>query len=181
MANLEVAQPLGGKAPIELAALSACALPQLALLELRGKPAEMDSNLLALLPREANTTLDHAGWRAARVRPDAWWLIEAPPTGRAHGVIGSATSGTGLLLIDISHSRACIRLSGAAARLTLEKGTPLDLRPNRFCPGCCATTWCAGFTVFVDVSSAAFDIYVTTSLAIAFWDWLSDAVEEFRS
>jgi heterotetrameric sarcosine oxidase gamma subunit len=181
MDRLAFAQPLVGKAPIRFSEVSVAVLAQPTLLELRGNPAEIHSHFPSLLPTEPNTTLDHGDWRAARLRPDGWWLLEAPPTGEAQSIFETEASAPGFLLTDISHSRACIRVSGAAARDTLAKGTPVDLRPNHFGLGRCATTWCAAFTVFIDFRDGGFDIYVTAPLAIAFWDWLSDAVEEFRA
>lgn len=181
MDRLAFAQSLVGKAPMEFSEVRVCVLPQPMLLELRGNAAGIHSHFPNLLPTEPNTTVDHGVWRAARLRPDGWWLIETPPTGAVQSIFETETSPPGFLLTDISHSRACIRVSGAAARHTLAKGTPLDLRPSHFGPGRCATTWCAGFTVFLNFRDVGFDIYVTTSLAIAFWDWLSDAVEEFRA
>jgi sarcosine oxidase, subunit gamma len=180
MDRLAFAQPLVGKAPIRFSEISVSLPEQPTLLELRGHAAHIHSHFSNLLPTEPNTTLDHGNWRAARLRPDGWWLLETAPTGGVRSIFETEASPAGFLLTDISHSRACVRVSGTAARHTLAKGTPLDLRPSHFSPGRCATTWCAGFTAVIDCRDVGFDIYVTTSLAIAFWDWLSDAAEEFR-
>jgi methylglutamate dehydrogenase subunit D len=150
------------------------------LLELRGTAETLVNRLPGWLPLTPNHCQDRGEWRLAYVRPDAWWLLHdgsgacvesLPQRGEleAHG-----------LLIDLSHSRTCVRVSGPAMRSVLASGTPLDLRPAQFAVGQCATTWCAGIGVFLDVRESGIDIHVTNAVAGAFWEWLTDAVAEYE-
>jgi heterotetrameric sarcosine oxidase gamma subunit len=146
-----------------------------------------------------NRTVCHDHWRALWQRPNGWLLSGAPeiPDEARHREMTDPANDAaqsecwpeltravkeGLCRVfDLSHARVCISLRGTATAAVLAKGTPLDLRPQRFLQGHCARTWCAGFTVVLDRVADGIDVYVDTSQSVAFWDWLGDAALEWRS
>jgi heterotetrameric sarcosine oxidase gamma subunit len=178
MNRLSCTFPLANKAPIRLAELTVegHVVP---ILELRGDIVWFAEHLTDILPKDHNRVRDHGLWRALHVRPDAWWIIGEARSG-FQNLLGARAYANQCLLTDISHSRVCIRLSGSAARQVLAKGTPLDLRAAHFPSSQCATTWCAGTTVVIEARRTDIDLYVSSSLATAFWEWLVDAAADYR-
>jgi sarcosine oxidase, subunit gamma len=179
--KLTLTHPLSDREPLVLREVAAHVRPQAKMLELRGDRAVLTRGFPHVLPDEPNSSRDYAGWRALWLRPDGWLLTEAADGDTAGHPFASGAAQKFCRLTDVSHAMVCIALTGTAARVLLAKGTPLDLRPDRFNPGRCARTWCAGFTVLLDCRHTSIDIYVDTSFAIAFWRWIGDAAEEFRS
>ena len=153
------------------------------VLELRGNSTTLAERYPGLLPTVPNRVTPHEHWRALWLRPNAWLLSGAPDLpgdARWPELTRAAEEGV-CRIFDLSHARVCINLKGTATAAVLAKGTPLDLRPHRFPQGHCARTWCAGFTVVLDRVADGIDVYVDSSLAVAFWDWLGDAAVELRS
>ena len=182
MDRLTMAHPLDQVSPLVAGDLAASAAPR-TVLELRGDSATLAEHCPALLPTAPNRTISHDHWRALWLRPNAWLLSGAPETPDAHWppeLIRAQKEGI-CRFFDLSHARVCINLRGTATAAVLAKGTPLDLRPHRFLQDHCARTWCAGFTVLLDRVADGIDVYVDSSLALAFWDWLEDAAVELRN
>jgi|HubBroStandDraft_4_1064222.scaffolds.fasta_scaffold434611_2 sarcosine oxidase subunit gamma len=179
--KLTLAHPLGDREPMVLREVAAHVRPHSKVLELRGERAVLAKELPHVLPDRPNCSREHAGWRALWLRPDGWLLTGAADGNTVGHPFASGVEQKLCRLTDVSHAMVCIALSGSATRVLLAKGTPLDLRPDRFGPDQCARTWCAGFTVLLDCRHTSIDIYVDTSFAIAFWQWIGDAAEEFRS
>jgi heterotetrameric sarcosine oxidase gamma subunit len=153
------------------------------LLELRGSGATLGERCPGLLPTVPNKTVSHDHWRALWLRPSGWLLSGAPgiPDEARWPELRRPVEEGLCRVWDLSHARVCINLKGTATAAVLAKGTPLDLRPHRFLQGHCARTWCAGFAVVLDRVADDIDVYVDSSLAAAFWDWLGDAAVELRS
>lgn len=83
-------------------------------------------------------------------------------------------------VVDLSHSRCGIRISGPAAAAVLAKGFALDLDPRVFPAGSAAQTTIHQIGVLViRRSKTVFDLFVYGSFAVAFADWLTDAAAEF--
>jgi heterotetrameric sarcosine oxidase gamma subunit len=181
VAKLTLTHPLSDREPLVLREVAARVRPQAKILELRGDGAVLAKDFPHVLPDEPNSSREYAGWRALWLRPDGWLLTVAGDGHTLEHPFGSGAAQKLCRLTDVSHAMVCIALSGSAARVLLAKGTPLDLRPDRFGAGQCARTWCAGFTVLLDCHHTSIDIYVDTSFAVAFWQWIGDAAEEFRS
>jgi sarcosine oxidase subunit gamma len=198
MDKLTTAHPLSHVAPLVGGDLTA-SVAHRTVLELRGHSATLAARYPGLLPTLPNRTIAHGPWRALWLRPNAWLLSGPPdiPEDARHREMKDAANDDvqsecwpeltrpvkeGLCRVfDLSHARVCINLKGTATAAVLAKGTPLDLRPHRFPQGHCARTWCAGFTVVLDRVADGIDVYVDSSLAVAFWDWLMDAAVEWRS
>jgi sarcosine oxidase, subunit gamma len=182
MDRLTVAHPLNHVAPFVGRGLAASVVYR-SVHELRGNCAALAELCPGLLPTVPNQTIPHDHWRALWLRPNAWLLSGVPETpGDARWPELTRAVEEGLCRVfELSHARVCINLKGTATAAVLAKGTPLDLRPHRFPQGHCARTWCAGFTLVLDRVADGIDVYVDSSLAVAFWDWLLDAATEWRS
>jgi heterotetrameric sarcosine oxidase gamma subunit len=176
MDSLRAAHPLADSSPIVLSALTVRVARQLNLIELRAGPPFREDSAFALLPGPGLSS-EHSGWRANWLRPDGWLLIDAAESSAARRRFVEAANRKQCRMIDLSHSLVCISISGAASRELLARGTPLDLRPAAFGPGQCTRTRCAGFTVMLDHRADSIDVYVDTSLAPVFWNWIEDAKE----
>jgi|HubBroStandDraft_1064217.scaffolds.fasta_scaffold31572_2 heterotetrameric sarcosine oxidase gamma subunit len=180
MAKLNLTHPLGNSAPIILPELVVEARPYAQIFEVRGDSSAIALHQPGLLPDQPNRSRDYPAWRALSLRPGGWLLIDMSE-GAAVGHPFASSEEKGLCrLTDVSYAFACIRLSGPGARNLLAKGTPLDLRTSHFAAGQCARTWCAGFTIVLDCHDAEFNLYVDTSFAVSFWNWISDAADEFK-
>jgi heterotetrameric sarcosine oxidase gamma subunit len=182
MATLTIAHPLDHVTPLVARGLAA-SVAHRAVHELRGDSATLAECCPGLLPTVPNRTITHDHWRALWLRPNAWLLSEVPdlPDDARWPELTRAAEEGLCRLFDLSHARVCINLKGPATAAVLSKGTPLDLRPHRFPQGHCARTCCAGFTVVLDHVADGIDVYVDSSLALAFWDWLADAAVELHS
>jgi sarcosine oxidase, subunit gamma len=182
MPTLTIAHPLDHVAPLVGRGLAASVVYR-TVLEVRGNSTTLAEHCPGLLPTAPNRTTPHDHWRALWLRPNGWLLSGAPETPddiRWPKLTRAVEEGL-CRVFDLSHARVCINLKGAATAAVLAKGTPLDLRPHRFLQEHCARTWCAGFTVVLDRVAGGIDVYVDSSLAVAFWDWLGDAASELRS
>jgi heterotetrameric sarcosine oxidase gamma subunit len=182
MDSLEISHPLDHVSPLVAPGLAA-SVAHRTVLELRGHTATLAAHCPSLLPTVPNRTIPHDHWRALCLRPNGWLLSGPPETldDACWPELTRAQKEGVCQFFDLSHARVCITLRGAATAAVLAKGTPLDLRPHRFLQGHCARTWCAGFTVVLDRVADGIDVYVDSSLAVAFWDWLEDAAIELRS
>jgi heterotetrameric sarcosine oxidase gamma subunit len=180
MDSLRALPPLAVDARIVLPMLTVAALVQPTLSELRGSAAFREDPAYGQLPAAPGRSLDHGTWRANWIRPDGWLLIAAPQAGDARDTFAAAAQRKLCRIVDLSHSLIGLSLRGAASRDVLARGTPLDLRPRAFGPGCCTRTRCADFTVLLEHRPEGIDVYVDTSLAQAFWDWITAAAEHLR-
>ncbi len=118
--------------------------------------------------------------------PNGWMIVAndaeagfAP--GELHEKIASAVGDLGAV-VDQSHGRCGLRLSGESARAVMEKNSALDLHPRAFGPGRCALTTVAHMNAtVVQVDDApTFDLYVARSLARSFAHALEHACHEFE-
>lgn len=119
------------------------------------------------------------GIAALWTAPEQWHLVAA---GREEGALFAAVAeaaGDAGAPIDLSHGRAVLRVSGARARDALAKGIALDLHPRAFADGAVGQTVVGGIGVLVHRVGEAFDLYVYSGFAIAFWEWLAGSAAEF--
>lgn len=84
-------------------------------------------------------------------------------------------------LIDQTHGKTLIRLSGANARAVMAKGCRLDLHPRVFKPGAAASTRIGHINcTFVQRDETpTYDFLVPSTFVRAFLDWMLPAAEEF--
>lgn len=135
-----------GDAPVQIG-LRRCDLVQLAAR--RGRAGElatvMRSSLHMLLPQPGHSASAgeiNAFW----LQPDTW-MLAAPPA--ADGELAArvkAACGDAGSVVEQTHGRTMLTLSGARAREVLAKLCRLDLHPRAFGPGRVATTRMAEVT-----------------------------------
>ena len=131
-------------------------------------------------PETANTSHGDDTLRLIWAGPARWHLTE--PDGRdLEAELFDALSGTEAAVVDLSHSRAVIRLAGPEARHVLAKGSGLDFHAQVFTPGACAQTALFHVAVLIDCrdDTPSFDIYAARGLACSLWQSLSHAAAEY--
>lgn len=125
--------------------------------------------------------LDPGDGRAIWIRPNAWLVVADR---QAEGALArriKAAAGDAGSVVDQSHGKTVLRLSGTAARAALRKGCRLDLDPPAFAAGSAAVTQMAqiGCVLHQRDARPAFDLIVPSSYAIPFFEWLADSAAEF--
>jgi methylglutamate dehydrogenase subunit D len=88
--------------------------------------------------------------------------------------------GANASVIDQSHGRVVIRISGARSRDVLAKGTPVDLHPEQFPIGKSAMTQMAHVGVHLTrTGKDEFTLSVFRGFSESFWEWLTTSSAEF--
>jgi sarcosine oxidase subunit gamma len=84
-------------------------------------------------------------------------------------------------VVDLSHARAVIRLSGEAARQVLSKGSGVDFHRNSFRSGDVAQTALFHVSALIDCvdNVPTCDLFVPRGFALAFWQHLRHACAEY--
>jgi len=119
--------------------------------------------------------------------PNSWMIICADAeTGGAPGelfkTLQDAVGDLGAV-VDQSHGRCGLRLSGSRARQVMAKNTAIDLHPRAFGPGQCAMTSVAHMnaTIIQVDDTPTYDLLVIRSLARSFAHAIEHACQEFAS
>jgi len=96
---------------------------------------------------------------------------------KLHKAVGDTAA-----VVDQSHGRCGLRLTGARAREVMAKNTAIDLHPRAFGPGQCALTSVAHMnaTIIQVDDSPTYDLFVARSLARSFAHALEHACHEFE-
>lgn len=132
------------------------------------------------LPTEPGTINSSGDLSLIWVAPTRW-LAVAPD--RGPGVLEAAlrdACGDSGAVIDVSHGRTVIRISGANARNVLMKGAPLDFHASVFTPGRSASSTISQCGVLLTcVGDDAFDLYVFRGFGQHMWEWVCDAANEY--
>ena len=118
------------------------------------------------------------GRLVASLAPGRWLVLgqEAGLVGRMEAVLPAERGA----VTDITHARAGLRLSGAAAQPLLQKGLSFDLDPSAFAPMSIAQSGIHHMGVtMLRLDQATFDLFVMSSLAVSLWDWVREAATEF--
>ena len=119
--------------------------------------------------------------------PNSWMIIASDgDSGRVRGELLGLLQKTVRKLgavVDQSHGRCGLRLSGARAREVMAKNTTIDLHPRAFSPGQCALTSVAHMnaTVVQVDDTPTYDLFVARSLARSFVHAIEQACDEFES
>jgi len=118
--------------------------------------------------------------------PNSWMIVaNDDQSGRADGeLFKSLQDAVGDLgaVVDQSHGRSGLRLSGPRARQVMAKNTAIDLHPRAFGPGRCAMTSVAHMNAtIVQVDDVpTYDLFVIRSLARSFAHAIEHACHEFE-
>ncbi len=86
-------------------------------------------------------------------------------------------------VVDQSHGRVGLRLSGEHARTVIKKNCPIDIHPRSFTPGSCALTTIAHIgALLIQVDDApTYDLFVNRSFARSFANSIVHGCHEFES
>jgi len=109
--------------------------------------------------------------------PDQW-LAQGPP-GKA-SLLAQAFAGLASV-VDQSHARALLRITGPRARDALAKGLAIDLHPRAFATGFAAATSVAHIAVLLWQldDRPTYEFAVPRSYALSFWHWLQASAAEY--
>ncbi len=119
--------------------------------------------------------------------PNSWMIVcDDNEAGRAPGELLATLQqavGDNGAVVDQSHGRCVLRLSGSRARQVMAKNTAIDLHPRAFGPGDCAMTSVAHMNAsIVQVDDApTYDLFVIRSLARSFAHAIEHACHEFAN
>jgi heterotetrameric sarcosine oxidase gamma subunit len=113
--------------------------------------------------------------------PDQWLAHAAPaPAEGMEARLAKAFAGMAAI-VDQSHGRTLLRVTGPRVREALAKGLAIDLHPRAFKPGYAAITSVAhiGVHLWQIDEAPTYEIAVPRSLALSFWGWLETSAAEF--
>ena len=105
-----------------------------------------------------------------RVEPLKFWITgitvpQLPPTEGA--------------VLDLSHSRTHVRVTGPQANILLNRYLPLDLRSQSFVPGSVASTAFHHVGVTLWRSTAGFELFLPRGFALSLWELLRQSAAQF--
>jgi heterotetrameric sarcosine oxidase gamma subunit len=107
---------------------------------------------------------------ALRVEPLKWWLygVDAPDVDAEQGGI-----------LDISHSRTQVRVSGPEATTLLNRHLPLDLREQSFPVGSVASTMIHHVGVTLWRSDEGYELFIPRGFALSLWEGIVESATQF--
>lgn len=115
------------------------------------------------------------------IQPGGWllcapYLVEGDLARNVRAVARDAGS-----VVDLTHGKSVLRLSGTMARAVLGSGCRLDLHPRAFVPGQAAATPVGHIDCILRLLDLApsFEMIVASTLAEAFVDWLLHAAAAY--
>lgn len=106
-----------------------------------------------------------------RIEPLKWWLLgdaELPELSAEEGAV-----------LDLSHSRTCIRIKGEYAAELLNRHLPLDLREASFTDGSVASTAFHHVGVTLLRRNGGYELFVPRGFAVSLWELLVESAEQF--
>jgi sarcosine oxidase subunit gamma len=112
--------------------------------------------------------------------PDQWLAYRAAaPAEGMERLLAPLTAHAAV--VDQSHGRTILRVTGEKVREALAKGVTVDLHPRVFKPGDAAATLVSHLPVQLWQLDEAptYEFAVARSLVLAFWHWLEAAAAEF--
>ena len=118
-----------------------------------------------------------AGLTVAGIGPGQWLaeMTFAPAEGIER--VLRSTLGAHATIVDQSHARIILRLSGPRVRDVLSAGVPLDLHPRAFGPDDVAQTIVShiGVQIWQLAADPVYEMAVPRSMIGSFWSWLEHA------
>ncbi len=113
------------------------------------------------------------GGTLLRAEPLKWLLVGEDETARP---ALDAADGT---VLELSHARTAIHVSGPKALDLMARMVPLDLRPAVFPEGSVANTGLHHLGVTILARDGGFDILVLRSFGLAVWETLVESAAQF--
>lgn len=140
----------------------------------------LHSDLGLDLPENPNTSSGDDSLRMIWVGPDRWLLVE-PESRDLEAHLFTILQGLDVAVVDLSHARGAMRLSGPQARQVLAKGAGLDFHTQAFTPDCAAQTALFHFSALIDCVDAtpSFDLYAARGYCLSLWQSLCHAGAEY--
>jgi sarcosine oxidase subunit gamma len=113
--------------------------------------------------------------------PDRWLaqIQSAPPQG-VEATLAEAFAGLASI-VEQSHGRTLLRVTGPRIRDALAKGLSIDLRPRIFKRGCAAVTVVNHIGVYfwqID-DLPTYEFAVPREYALSYWHWLETSAFEY--
>lgn len=166
---------LGDKEPLSFMGVTLRALPEGHVLHVLSESADGD---LSGAIRTALGTDDKA---VRFVSPGQWFVVgDAPITGDAFALTSEKLKGLGDV-VDQSHGRIRIEVTGPKASAVLAKGTAADLSLASFPVGHATTTLIGHIGAHITrTADEGFELMVLRGFAVSLWDELADLSGEFR-
>jgi methylglutamate dehydrogenase subunit D len=113
--------------------------------------------------------------------PDQWLVCKHPaPAEGMEAVLAGAFAGLASI-VDQSHARTLLRVTGPHVRDALAKGVPIDLHPRAFKPGDAAATLVSHIAIHLWQldDQPTYELAVARSLAQSFWHWLETSAAQY--
>ncbi|MBC8268814.1 MAG: sarcosine oxidase subunit gamma [Rhodospirillaceae bacterium] len=111
-----------------------------------------------------------------RIEPLKWWLVECRDFALSSDPL--ATQGA---VLDVSHSRTQLRISGPQAALLLNRHLPLDLRDAAFPVGTVASTAFHHTGVTLWRSEQGYELFMIRGFALSLWELLRESGAQFNA
>ena len=105
-----------------------------------------------------------------RIEPLKWWLF---------GAQASELDAEKGVVLDLSHSRTHIRVSGNDAVTFLNRHLPLDLRESSFPEGSVASSAIHHVGVTLWRSAEGYELFIPRGFALALWEGFVESAEQF--
>ncbi len=105
-----------------------------------------------------------------RIEPCKFWIV-----GSALSEIDSSKGA----VIDLSHSRTHVRVTGADATTVLNSYLPLDLRERSFPAGGVASTAFHHVGITLWRSEHGYELFLPRGFAVSLWELLCEASEQY--
>jgi len=115
-------------------------------------------------------SVSHNGVSMLRIEPLKFWITGA--------VLSDQQASDGAVL-DLSHSRTHVRLTGDKATTVLNSYLPLDLRDQSFPTGSVASTAFHHVGVTLWRSENGYELFIPRGFAVSLWEMLLDASEQY--
>lgn len=105
-----------------------------------------------------------------RIEPLKWWLygVEAPDLNSEEGA-----------MLDLSHARTQVRVTGPSAAECLNRLIPLDLRNGSFPVNSAAATGMHHVGVTLWRSRESYELFLPRGFAVSLWEVLFDTATQF--
>jgi methylglutamate dehydrogenase subunit D len=149
----------------------------------KGRSADLIAAAVAAFGVAPPTTphrLEKAGLAFVWSGPDRWLVhrVGEPPGGMA---VLLAPLAAHAAIVDQSHARTLLSISGPRVREALAKGIAVDLHPRAFRPGDTAMTRVAhvGVQLWQTDETPTYALSVARSLAGSLWHWLAASAAEY--
>lgn len=108
------------------------------------------------------------------------WIVTEPESRNLQSFLNSELKGIDIALIDLSHGRSCIGISGLMTRDLLSKGAAIDWHPNIFLVNHSVQTTLFNLPALIYCEeNNNFNVFVARGFARDFWKRTTEAAEEF--